>query len=66
MIEGFLEDRFPSHAIPHKNMSLTSCAMEAQRLRKPAEFLSCLDVLIKATFEDEIYHSDFSAAEHHM
>ena len=57
---------FPPYPILHKQMSLLSCAMEAQRLRKPAEVLSCLDQLIQCSNNDDIYHHDFSAAEHHM
>ncbi|KAJ9491475.1 hypothetical protein VN97_g1778 [Penicillium thymicola] len=57
---------FPSHPVPHKQMSLLSCAMEAQRQHKPEEVLNCLDQFIKCLTSDDIYHSDFPAAEHHI
>ncbi|KOS41333.1 hypothetical protein ACN38_g7798 [Penicillium nordicum] len=40
--------------------------MEAQRQHKPEEVLNCLDQFIKCLTSDDIYHSDFPAAEHHI
>lgn len=57
---------FPSHPVPHKQLSLLSCAMEAQRQHKPEEVLNCLEPFINCLTSDDIYHHDFPAAEHHM
>ncbi|KAK4866066.1 hypothetical protein LT330_008806 [Penicillium expansum] len=57
---------FPLHPVPHKQMSLVSCAMEAQRQRKPEEVLNCLDQFIKCLTSDDIYHHDFPATEHYI
>ncbi|KAJ6177747.1 hypothetical protein N7519_008208 [Penicillium mononematosum] len=57
---------FPLHPVPHKQMSLLSCAMEAQRQHKPEEVLNCLDQFIKCLTSDDIYHDDFAAAEHYL
>ncbi|KXG50567.1 Meiosis specific protein SPO22 [Penicillium griseofulvum] len=57
---------FPLHPVPHKQISLLSCAMEAQRQRKQKEVLNCLEQFISCLTSDDIYHDDFSAAEHHM
>ncbi|KAJ5260252.1 hypothetical protein N7505_009633 [Penicillium chrysogenum] len=57
---------FPLHPVPDKQMSLLSCAMEAQRQNKPEEVLNCLDQFIKCLTSDDIYHDDFSAAEHYL
>lgn len=69
-LSNFTEDSFrlgfPKQPILHKQMSLLSCALEAQRMRKPAELLSCLNQLLLCSAKNDIYHDDFSAAEHHM
>ncbi|KAJ5847259.1 hypothetical protein N7455_011216 [Penicillium solitum] len=57
---------FPFHPVPHKQTSLLSCAMEAQRQHKPEEVLNCLDQFIKCLTSDDIYHDDFPAAEHYI
>ncbi|OQE34720.1 hypothetical protein PENCOP_c016G07080 [Penicillium coprophilum] len=57
---------FPLHPVPHKQMSLLSCAIEAQRQDKPEEVLNCLDQLTKCLTSDDIYHQDFTAAEHYI
>ncbi|KGO73909.1 Meiosis specific protein SPO22 [Penicillium italicum] len=57
---------FPLHPVPQKQMSLLSCAMEAQRQHKPEEVLNCLDQFIKCLTSDDIYHHDFHAAEHYI
>ncbi|KAJ5441745.1 Meiosis specific protein SPO22 [Penicillium cf. griseofulvum] len=57
---------FPLQPVPHKQMSLLSCAMEAQRQGKPEEVLNCLEQFIKCLTSDDIYHHDFPAAEHHI
>ncbi|KAJ5375766.1 Meiosis specific protein SPO22 [Penicillium concentricum] len=57
---------FPLHPVPHKQMSLLSCAMEAQRQNKPEEVMNCLDQFTKCLIADDIYHHDFSAAEHYI
>ncbi|KAJ5471687.1 hypothetical protein N7530_009044 [Penicillium desertorum] len=57
---------FPLHPVPHKQMSLLSCAMEAQRQHKPEEVLNCLDQFVKCLTSDDIYHDDFPAAEHYL
>ncbi|CAG8897027.1 unnamed protein product [Penicillium egyptiacum] len=63
---GYFYLGFPLHPVPHKQMSLLSCAMEAQRQHKPEEVLNCLDQFIKCLTSDDIYHHDFSAAEHYI
>ncbi|KAJ5505097.1 Meiosis specific protein SPO22 [Penicillium fimorum] len=57
---------FPLHPVPHKQMSLLSCAIEAQRQSKPEEVMNCLDQFTKCLIADDIYHHDFSAAEHYI
>ncbi|KAJ5173573.1 Meiosis specific protein SPO22 [Penicillium coprophilum] len=57
---------FPLHPVPHKQMSLLSCAIEAQRQDKPEEVLNCFDQLTKCLTSDDIYHQDFTAAEHYI
>lgn len=65
-LEGCFYLGFPLHPVPHKQASLLSCAMEAQRQHKPEEVLNCLDQLMKCLASDDIYHHDFPAAEHYM
>ncbi|KAJ5394574.1 uncharacterized protein N7487_012215 [Penicillium crustosum] len=57
---------FPLHPVPHKQTSLLSCAMEAQRQHKSEEVLNCLDQFIKFLTSDDIYHDDFPSAEHYI
>ncbi|KAJ5463934.1 Meiosis specific protein SPO22 [Penicillium sp. IBT 31633x] len=63
---GFFCLGFPPEPVPQKQMSLLSCAIEAQRQHKPEQVLDCLDQFIKCLTSDDIYHEDFSAAEHYM
>ncbi|KAJ5780157.1 Meiosis specific protein SPO22 [Penicillium paradoxum] len=65
-VSGFFRLGFPSDPIPKKQLSLLSCAMEAQRQHKPEQVLDCLEQFIKCLTSDDIYHHDFSAAEHYM
>ncbi|KAJ5392935.1 hypothetical protein N7465_011909 [Penicillium sp. CMV-2018d] len=63
---GYFYFGFPLQPVPHKQTSILSCAMEAQRQHKPEEVLNCLDQFVKFLTSDDIYHDDFPAAEHYM
>ncbi|KAJ5123881.1 Meiosis specific protein SPO22 [Penicillium bovifimosum] len=48
-----------------KQLAVLSCAMEAYRLRKSSALLTCLEQFQKFMTRKEIYHEDFTAAEHY-
>ncbi|KAJ5554788.1 Meiosis specific protein SPO22 [Penicillium sp. DV-2018c] len=55
---------FPPGPDTHKQLTVLACAMEAYKQGKSHDVLNCLEQFPKFMSRNDIYHDDFTAAEH--